>query len=192
MIILLFIFFILFDRNYFYLIDNPYVEGRWILRRTNDKKIENTFSFLDIYQNNIVKIKTIRNGIINTKISRTGFISFIKKKNTFINKFINEIDNEYDIIIIVNNVNSYSYSILGLEIPQIRYQQNTNYNVIKRINVKQKKNIMYIVDLDNKNYYLFDLNTNNIKLPYIEISITTLILTELFDSFIKFIINYKK
>ena len=190
--VLLFAFFIIFNKSYCYLIDNPYVEGRWILRKTNDKKIENTFSFLDIYQNNIVKIKTIRNGIINTKISRTGFISFIKKKNTFINKFINEIDNEYDIIIIVNNVNSYSYSILGLEIPQIRYQQNTNYNVIKRINVKQKKNIMYIVDLDNKNYYLFDLNTNNIKLPYIEISITTLILTELFDSFIKFVINYKE
>lgn len=171
----------------------PLLEGKWLLRVSNDDKLSNSFSYIDVKLNNLIKIKTIKFGIINTKISKTGHIKLIKNKKTFINNIFNFYDNELDIKLIINNVNIYSYSILGIEIPQIKYYQLSDCNLIKNLNIKHKTDTLYITDIDTNKYYIFDLNKTMTfsKLPFIELSITTLILTKAFDLIINFIIIQK-
>ena len=136
---------------------------------------------------NDLKIKSINNGILRTKVSRTGIL-FLKKNNNPLfklykpNKYYNfDEDNNIDFELVINNYNTYSYSILGFEIPQIKYKYITNYNLKLNINVKHKDNTLFVTDLDNKLYYIFDLTSNFKPLPYIEISITTLIVSKLLD-----------
>jgi len=165
--------------------------GTWLLRISNDNKLINSFSYIDIKIDNLIKIKTIKCGIINTKVSRTGYIEFIKNKKTFITNIFNYYDDDLDIKLIINNVNIYSYSILGLEIPQIKYYQVPNYNLTKNLNIKHKRDTLYITDTDTNNFYIFDLNKTIkfSKLPFIELSITTLILTKIFDLIINSILK---
>lgn len=172
-----------------------FLQGKWVLRTTNDLTLQNKYTYLILKPNNELKIKTISNGILKTKKSRTGTIILTKNNNSFLkNNYFNSLknlqeDNDIDCDILINNVNSYSYSIIGLEIPQIRYKQLTDYNVRKKINIKHKDTTLYITDVDNDIYYLFDLNTQIYKTPYIEISITTLIINELFALFISMFIK---
>ena len=177
-------------------LDNYYfLQGKWVLRSTNDKSLQNKYTYLILNPNNELKLKTISNGFIKTKISRTGTIIFTKNNNSFLkNNYFNslknlQVDNDIDCDVIINNINVYSYSIIGLEIPQIRYKQITDYNLKKKINIKQKKTSIYITDNDNDMYYLFDLNTQVYKTPYVEISLTTIIINELFDLFFSMFIK---
>ena len=187
--IIYYLYLILINFSTGFLHNYPFVEGIWILRRTNDINIKNTFSYIDIQTNKCIKIKTIKSGIINTKKSRTCFIKSIKNNNYLLNKIFNIEKYSYDIELIINNVNIYSYSFLVLEIPQIKYQQNSDYNLVKYLNIKQNGNSIYVTDLDNKYYYIFDLNIQQLKLPFIEISVTTLILTKIFDLLCNFILH---
>lgn len=170
-----------FLNNYYFL------QGKWVLRATNDKKLENKYTYLILNPNNELKIKTISNGLLKTKISRTGTIILTKNNNSFLkNDFLSSLkkldeDNNINCDVIINNVNSYSYSIVGLEIPQVRYKQITDYNDKKRVNIKHKDTTIYVRDIDSNIYYLFDLNTQIYKTPYIQISLTTIIINEFFD-----------
>jgi hypothetical protein len=172
-----------------------FLEGNWVLRFTNDKKFKNKYSYLVLQPYNDLKIKSISNGILKTKVSRSGNL-ILKKNNNPIFKFYRprqyynfDEDNNIDFMLIINNYNTYSYSILGLEIPQIKYKEVSDYNLKLNLNIKHKDKTLLVTDLDTNLYYLFDLNTNQVKLPYIEISVTTLLFSKFFDIIISHLLN---
>ena len=172
------------------------LEGNWILRSTNDLKFKEKYVYLVLKSYNDLKIKSISNGIVRKKISRSAYL-ILKKNNNPLFKFYNlsryynfDEDNNIDFELIINKYNTYSYSLFGLEIPQIKYNQIINYNVKLNINVKHKGNTLFIKNLDNELYYIFDLTTN-VKplLPYIEISITTFLVSKILDIMISSLIK---
>lgn len=166
-----------------------FLQGKWILRKSNDPKLKNKYTYFILNPNDEIKIKTISNGFVKTKTSRTGKIKLISIKNNFFkNSFNNNLknleeDNNLVFEIDINSSNSYSYSIIGVEVPQIKYKQNTYENLKRKLDIKQKDKTIYVKDLTTNLYYLFDLETQTKKTPYIEISITTLVINELFDLF---------
>lgn len=174
----------------------PSLLGTWVLRSTNDEKFKINYTFLTLNENNSIKLKSIiLNGMFATKITRYGELKIIKKNNLHFNFNVNPFDiNNINIIKENNNINlqlkfnklcKYSYSFLGIEIPEVKYKQFTDYNLIKNINVKQYDKTIFIIDNDTKLFYLFDLNYNINKLPYSEITLNTLIITQI----ISFAIN---
>ena len=164
------------------IISSPYLLGAYQLRRTNDKMLNTKYAYLILNDDNNIKLKTIiQNGILATKVSKTGRIEYDTNfKNTFSTIFGIR---DYDIIVRFNNVNKYSYSILGIEFPEFRYKQIANYNIEKKVNVRYKDNTLYIKDDDMDKYYLFDLHSSisTTRLPYIEISFNTLIITQIIN-----------
>lgn len=179
--------------------ETPYLLGTYLLRKTNDKAIISKYTYLILNEDDSFKLKTINlNGIFGTKISKNGNFKIIKNYKTIfnpiyyltINNKLNNIlpDNDVELLINFNNINKYSYSFFGVEYPEIKYKQNSNYSIQKHIRVKQKINTLYITDIDNKFYYIFDLNQNlsMYKLPYVETAINNLLFTQI----ISFIINF--
>ena len=169
-----------------FLTNAPYFLGTYILRKTNDNKLDSTLSYLILNDDNNIKFKTINlKGIIATKISRTGTIKFNKKniKYNYLNYKVNNIKftNDFDLIINFNNVNKYSYSYFGIEFPEIKYKQISDYNIERKIRVQQKDFTLFIKDYETNFYYIFDLtqDLNNKKLPYIEIPFNTLLFTNI-------------
>ena len=174
----------------------PYFMGTYLLRKTNDESLKSSYTYLILNDNNNIKLKSIiQNGAFATKISRTGSLKFINNLKTIFNpmyhitfnKKLNDIivDNDINLLVTFNNVNKYSYSVLGIEFPEFRYKQISNYNINKKIRVRQKNYTLYVTD--DKYYYLFDLTTElkKGKLPYVEIPFNTLLFTQIFG----FIIN---
>jgi hypothetical protein len=172
----------------------PQFLGNYILRKTNDLSLQDKYTFLVLNENNKIKLKTVtQQGIFAKKISRTGYINFNKNYKTIFNPLyfitmnnkLNNImfDNDIDISITFNNIDKYSYSIFGIQYPEIKYKQNKNYCIQKKMRVKQKDYTFYIKDSYSGYYYIFDLtqNLDTRKLPYIETPINTLIFTQIFS-----------
>jgi hypothetical protein len=169
-----------------YSFQSPYYLGAYILRKTNDKKIISKYTYLIINDDDNIKLKTINlNGIVATKVSRTGTIN-VKKEFNF-NLFKSKLVENYDVTVKINNVNKYSYSFCGIEFPEFRYKQIANYNIQKNMKVKQINFTLFITDCDTDYYYIFDiypfLNVN--KQPYVETPMNTFLITQ----FLGFIIN---
>lgn len=176
----------------------PFFIGKWVLRATDDNNFKTDNTYLIINKNDSLKFKsTYFNGFVAVKDSRSGKITNYKSNNkniNIINIFTNK-KNEFNLLKETNNIditlkykskNSYSYSIFGIEIPEIKKPNQNPYNVEKNFNVKQNDKSIFVTDKDNNKYYLFDLNTLvNTRLPYVEIPINTLIITQIFG----FIIN---
>jgi len=169
----------------------PYFQGSYLLRKTNDLSFKNKYTYLILNENNNIKLKTIiQKGIFAIKISRTGIIQFNNNYKTIfnpiyhitINKKLNNInfDNDINITVKFNNVNKYSYSLFGIQFPEIKYKEISDYNIIKNIRVKQKDYTLFITNSDDNSYYIFDLNSNSEKLPFTEIPINTLLFTQIF------------
>ena len=165
---------------------SPYLLGTYLLRKTNDGAEKTKYAYLILNDENNIKFKTIvQNGIFATKISKTGRIEYKMSLKNVISRLFG-IGN-YDISVRFNNVNKYSYSFFGIEFPEIRYKQNSNYNIQRNMNVEYMDNKILIRDDDTDNYYLFDLygNINMNRMPYVELSIKTLLMTQI----IGFVIN---
>jgi hypothetical protein len=164
---------------------SPYLLGTYLLRKTNDNGVKTNYAYLILNENDNIKFKTIiQNGVFATKISKTGHIEYkINIKNVCCAILGIRC---YDIIVRFNNVNKYTYSFFGIEFPEIRYKQISNYNTEKIIVAKNEGNCIYIKD-KNGLYYLFDLyaNISTNRLPYVETPFNTLIVTQI----ISFIIN---
>ena len=173
----------------------PSLLGTWVLRSTNDEKFLCNLTFLTLNENNSIKLKSIfLDGIVATKISRYGELKLKKKNNInyfnfdfFKNDNLNTMKetNNVNLQLQFNKLCKYSYSIFGIEIPKVKYTQFTNYNINKNINVKQYDKTIFIIDLDTKLFYLFDLSYNGEKMPYAEVTLNTLLITQL----ISFLIN---
>jgi hypothetical protein len=190
-LLLLYLFIYLIQINGYYVLSYPFILGSYNLKSTNDPTLINKFSYLIINYNDSIKFKTLtQNGVVATKISRSGILKFIKKNNK--NNFFshnNIYDNDITMSLKYNNVNKYSYSILGIEIPEFRYEQITNYKPEKKIKILQKGNLLYVLDNETNYYYLFDTISNGKPiLPYKEITLKILIITELFGFFLNFLL----
>jgi len=160
----------------------PYLYGTWMLRYTDDEKLIPIQSYLIIKDNTNIKLRTVRmNWIFATKISKTGKIQNIR---------YNYFQRKIDIDVQFNQVNKYSYSILGIEIPEFRYEQIKEYKLSKKLSIQEYEKILYMIDKDTKYSYIFDLLLYNTKLPYIEMSIYTFIFSQFFGVFINLLILY--
>jgi hypothetical protein len=163
----------------------PQLFGTYLLRTTNNCNIKSKYTYLIINDNTNIKIKTIEeNGFIATKTSKRGIIDYIPSINN-INSYLFK-KNSYDVLINFNNINKYSYSYFGIEFPEIKYKEITNYKSKIRIRLEFKQNSIVMMD-ENKYYYIFDLypSIKINKLPYIEMPFNTF----LFSQFLGFIIN---
>ena len=170
--------------------------GAYHLRKTNNEKLENTYTYLMINDEENIKIRTIiNNGFFATKVSRTGNIK-MTKNNKLWSKYTwcYGFDNDIDFDITLNNVNKCTYSFLGIEFPKLRYKQISDYNVKKKVKLLQKNTILYFLDNTdiennsaNKTFYIFDVIVSNQKgnAPFVETQIYTL----LFVEFIGFLLN---
>lgn len=165
---------------------SPYLLGTYLLRKTNDGAINTKYAYLILNDDNNIKLKTIvQNGVFGTKISKTGRIEYKTNVKNAIYKLFGI--GSYDITVRFNNVNKYSYSFFGIEFPEIRYKQISNYNIERNMNVRYKDDTLYVSDKDLDNYYLFDLYGNLMmnRLPFVELSLNTLVMTQI----ISFVIN---
>lgn len=187
------IFLFLINKIHSLINEAPQFLGTYLLRKTNDLSIRNKYTYLILNENNNIKLKTvIQKGIFATKISRTGFIKFNKNYKTILNPFyyvtmhkkLNNImfDNDIEISIQFNNIDKYSYSIFGIQFPEIKYKQNSNYYIQKKLRVRQKDYTFYVTDKYTMLYYIFDIsNLATKKLPFIETPIGTLLFTQVFS-----------
>ena len=174
----------------YYISSYPFILGTYNLKSTNDPLLINKFCYLVINSDDTVKFRTItQNGMIANKISKSGTLKFIKNnKKKFFDK--NNYDNDITMSLKYNNINKYSYSFLGIEIPEFRYEQIIDYKEEKKIKILQKNNLLYVSDNDNTYYYLFDNGNTNTKptLPYKEITLTNLIITQIFGFLLNFLL----
>lgn len=141
------------------IINSPFLFGIWKLRLTNDIKLADTMVYLILDNSDKIKLKTITNGIFATKISKSGII---KKKVKNFSIFHN---NKIELDAVFSRLNKYTYSIFGLEIPQIKLIGNETYNITKNVIITHKYSSLYIIDNNNKNYYIFDQFSDKLQIP---------------------------
>jgi hypothetical protein len=156
----------------------PLIYGTWLLRITNDSDVNNSMNYL-IINNDTIKFKSLNfNNLLGIKKSRTAYIeNLIEHKNdTFIINF------RY------LKKNTYAYSFLGIEIPEIK-TKSEEYNKEKNITVNLFNNVLLIVDNDLYIYYVFDLYLGKIKYPNTETTLNTFMFTQIFGLLIGILLN---
>ena len=153
----------------------PLLLGTWILRSTNDNKYFDGLTYLLINPDNTVKFRTLdQDGPFGTKKSLTGIISNITSNSDF----------NYSINLKYSHSNTYSYSFIGVEIPEFK-SQSKNYILNKNYDIILYDKSILVIDNTLPLYYLFDLHIGKIKNPFIETGLNTFIFTQL----VSFILN---
>ena len=156
----------------------PYLLGTWTLRSTSDYSLLKGLTYLIINNDNTVKLRTLnQETFIGTKKSRSGIIYNIS----------NYENNKYLVNIKYSYANKYSYSIMGIEIPEFQSEKK-NYTIEKNLNLSLVDKTLFITDNNSSYYYLFDLNIGKIKHPYIETGLNTLIFTQIISFFLNLIL----
>jgi len=157
----------------------PFMFGNWILRTSNDINIEKELNYIQIQEEPIIKLKSFKqDGLFGIKKSRTAFINDIN----YIDK------NSYLFSLKYSQKNTYSYSFLGIEIPEFK-SNSINYYKIKNLTINIVDKSMFINDNDSNLYYIFDLYVGKLKYPNIETNITTFIFTQIFSIVLSLIIT---
>ena len=160
---------------------SPLIYGTWVLRITNDKNFHKDFTYIKIDEEPIIKIKSIQdNNYIGIKKSMTAFITELEqvknKKNTY----------KFKLNFSTNNF--YSYSFLGIQIPEI-WSKTELYDNEKKYNLELFDKNMIITYKDY--YYIFDLSIGQLKYPNIETNINTFMFTQIFSIILNlFIMNF--
>lgn len=158
---------------------NPLMFGTWVLRVTNDINLEKGINYIQIQEEPIIKLKTLnKDGIFGIKKSRTAYINNIN--------YINQ--NCYSFILNYSRKNIYSYSFLGIEIPEFK-SNSVSYSNKKNLTINLYEKTLLIYDNESPLYYIFDLYIGKIKYPNIETSINTFIFTQLFSILLSIIIS---
>ena len=160
---------------------SPFMFGNWILRATNDINIEKGLNYIQIQEEPIIKLKTLKqDGLFGIKKSRTAFINNIND--------VNDITNNYLFTLKYSKKNTYSYSFLGIEIPEFK-SNSVEYYKEKNLTINIVDKTMLISDNNNKFYYIFDLYVGKLKYPNTETNITTFIFTQIFSIILSLIIS---
>lgn len=155
----------------------PLLLGTWILRSTNDNSISSGISYLVINNDDTLKFKTLRQeGFFATKKSTSGRIVNITTDN----------NNKYEINIKYSHSNKYSYSILGVKIPEFK-SESKNYIINKKLILSLYDKSLLVTDSVLPLYYLFDLNIGNLENPFVETGLNTLFFTQIISLIINFI-----
>jgi hypothetical protein len=150
---------------------NPLMFGTWVLRVTNDINLEKGINYIQLQEEPIIKLKTLnKDGLFGIKKSRTAYINNIN--------YIH--DNCYSFILKYSRKNIYSYSFLGIEIPEFK-SNSVSYSNEKNLTINLYDKTLLISDNESPLYYIFDLYIGKIKYPNIETSINTFIFTQLFS-----------
>ena len=156
----------------------PLIFGTWILRITNDINIENGLNFVQINEEPIIKLKTVKQeGLFGIKKSRTAVIKNIKNTHK----------NSYNFTLNYSTKNTYSYSFLGIEIPEFKSKSIT-YDKINDLSLNIFDKTLLVTDNDLSLYYIFDLNVGKIKYPNVETSLNTFLFTQLIGILLSIII----
>jgi hypothetical protein len=163
----------------------PFMFGNWVLRTTNDINIDKGLNYIQIKEEPILKLKTLKqDGLFGIKKSRTAFINNI-----------NDLDNNtYAFTLKYSRKNTYSYSFLGIEIPEFR-SNSIEYYREKNFKINFSDKTMLVTsndsdsDIDNSFYYIFDLYIGKLKYPNAETSINTFIFTQIFGIILTLLIS---
>lgn len=158
---------------------SPLMFGTWVLRISNDINVEQGLNYIKIQEEPIIKLKTLKqDGLFGIKKSRTAFINDIN--------YINE--NSYSFILKYSRKNTYSYSFLGVEIPEFK-SNSIEYYKEKNFTIDLHDKTMIITDNNSYLYYIFDLYIGKLKYPNTETSINTFIFTQLFSIILSLLIS---
>jgi hypothetical protein len=158
---------------------SPLMFGTWVLRISNDLEIKKGINYIQLQEEPIIKLKTLKqDGLFGIKNSRTADITNI----TYIN------DNCYSFILNYSKKNIYSYSFLGIEIPEFK-SNSLSYYKEKNLTINLFEKTILINDNESPLYYIFDLYIGKLKYPNTETSINTFIFTQLFSIFMSLIIT---
>lgn len=157
----------------------PLIFGTWVLRVTNDMNIENGLNFININDEPTIKFKTFKKGgIFGIKKSRTALIENIKP----ISK------NSYNFTLNYSAKNTYSYSFLGIEIPEFK-SNSIIYNKINDLSINIFDKTLIIIDNELYFYYIFDLNIGKLRYPDIETNLNTFLFTQIIGILLSVIIT---
>jgi hypothetical protein len=160
------------------LLTKPLIYGTWLLRNTNDLNVDNHTNFLIINNDNTIKFKSLdSNYIMGKKKSRTA--EYI---------ILNQTDNTFNINFKYLKKNTYTYSFLGIEIPEIK-TKSEDYKNDKNLTINLFNNILLIYDNKESQYYIFDLYLGKIKYPNTETQFYTFMFTQFFGIIIGIILN---
>jgi hypothetical protein len=158
---------------------NPLMFGTWVLRVTNDLNIKNGINYIQLQEEPIIKLKTLKqDGLFGIKKSRTADICNI----TYIN------DNCYSFLLNYSKKNIYSYSFIGIEIPEYK-SDSLSYYKEKNLTINLFQETILINDNNTPLYYIFDLYIGKLKYPNTETTINTFIFTQLFSILMSLIIT---
>ena len=155
----------------------PYLIGTWSLRSTNDIDFKKSLSYLEFNYDSTIKLKTIyHDGIIGKKLSRSGEITSINIDNNIV-----RINIKY------NTFNTYSFSICGIKIPEIKIDSKNNEIIKKKLKVEHVNRCLIINDDRSDKFYIFDLVTNKPEPPFIDTYLNTFLFTQVFSFFLNII-----
>ena len=147
---------------------NRFLLGTWILRASNDKFYKDGYTSLILNDDNTLKLKTIyQKGIFAEKKSISGNI-----------KIISNTENSAILEITYSKYNIYTHSAFGIQIPEIK-SKNRTFNIKKQFDAKIIDSSLLISDTKTPLYYLFDLQTGQIRSPYIEVGFNTFIFSQI-------------
>jgi hypothetical protein len=145
--------------------------GTWVLRITNDISVETGLNYIQIQEEPIIKLKTLKQDrLFGTKKSRTAYIDNIN--------YIE--NNSYSFRLNYSKKNIYSYSFLGIEIPEFKSNSLT-YDKEKDFIINLFDKTIIISDNETNLYYIFDLYIGKLKYPNTETNINTFIFSQVFS-----------
>lgn len=158
--------------------------GTWILRNTNNEEINTAtgINYLIIQDDQIIKLKSYQNYnyLLGLKKSKKASIKKMYEHNEN-----QELSLEFSWI----TKNTYTYSILGIEIPEIK---TNSIDYLKENNITIElfnNNILIANDNTNSIYYIFDLYLGKMKDPNIETRFNTFIFSQIFGIILGIFIN---
>jgi hypothetical protein len=150
---------------------SPLMFGTWVLRITNDISVETGLNYIQIQEEPIIKLKTLKQDrLFGTKKSRTAYIDNIN--------YIE--NNSYSFRLNYSKKNIYSYSFLGIEIPEFKSNSLT-YDKEKDFIINLFDKTIIISDNETNLYYIFDLYIGKLKYPNTETNINTFIFSQVFS-----------
>ena len=160
------------------IIANQLIYETWLLRNTNNRYVNSEMNYLIIQDENTIKFKSID----------SNYLIGVKKSRTAEYKILNRVNNTYAITFRYLKKNTYTYSILGIEIPEIK-TKSEDYKNDKNLTLSLYNNVLLVMDNDHSNYYVFDLFLGKLKYLHTETQIYTFLFTQIIGIVMAILLN---